>query len=173
MEKTKQKNLKYKGKIIDLYVDDVISSTGNSCIREYVHHNGGAGILAVKDDKILLIKQFRYPYQKDIFEIPAGKVELNEEPYNTALRELEEECAYKANSLISLGYIYPTCGYSDEIIYLYLANDFIKTKTNFDIDEDINSYWFNKDEVLEMIKNKEIVDAKTIVAIFKYLNNCY
>ena len=173
MEKTKQKNLKYKGKIIDLYVDDVISSTGNSCIREYVHHNGGAGILAVKDDKILLIKQFRYPYQKDIYEIPAGKVELNEEPYNTALRELEEECGYKANSLISLGYIYPTCGYSDEIIYLYLANDFIKTKTNFDIDEDINSYWFNKDEVLEMIKNKEIVDAKTIVAIFKYLNNCY
>ena len=173
MEKTKQKNLKYKGKIIDLYVDDVISNNGNSCIREYIHHNGGAGILAVKDDKILLIKQFRYPYQKDIYEIPAGKVELNEEPYNTALRELEEECGYKANSLISLGYIYPTCGYSDEIIYLYLANDFIKTKTNFDIDEDINSYWFSKDEVLEMIKNKEIDDAKTIIAIFKYLNNCY
>ncbi len=173
MEKTKQKKLKYKGKIIDLYVDDVISSTGNPCIREYVHHNGGAGILAVKDDKILLIKQFRYPYQKDIYEIPAGKIEIGEEPYNTALRELEEECGYKANSLISLGYIYPTCGYSDEIIYLYLANDFIKTKTNFDIDEDINSYWFSKDEVLEMIKNKEIVDAKTIIAIFKYLNNCY
>ena len=168
MEKQIKENLIYNGKIIKLYCDDVKCQNGNLTKREYVHHNGGAAILAVKDDKILLIKQFRYPYHKDIYEIPAGKIELGEDPYTTALRELEEECAYKASSLKELGKIYPTCGYSDEIIYLYLATDFIETKTNFDQDEDITSNWYTLDEALNMIDNGTILDAKTIVAILKY-----
>ncbi len=171
MEKTLKKNLIFDGKIVKLYVDEVSTATNNLATREYVHHNGGAAILAVKDNKILLIKQFRYPYQKEIYELPAGKIELGEDPYNTAIRELEEECGLKADSLKDLGYIYPTCGYSDEVIYLYLADKFIPTSTHFDPDEDITSFWFTKDEVLDMINKNTIVDAKTIVAIYKYLFN--
>ena len=170
MEKQIKNNLIYDGKIIKLYCDDVLCANGNMTKREYVHHNGGAGILAVKDDKILLIKQFRYPYHKELYEIPAGKIEKAEDPYNTALRELEEEAGLKASKLSDLGYIYPTCGYSDEVIYLYLATDFTKTKTQFDEDEDISSRWYTKEEVLKMIENNDIVDAKTLVAIFKYLH---
>ena len=169
MEKKIKENLIYKGRIITLYNDDVICENNKLTKREYVHHNGGAGILAVKDDKILLIKQFRYPYNKEIHEIPAGKIELGENPYLTAIRELEEECALKAPSLEELGYIYPTCGYSDEVIYLYLDKEFTLTKTNFDEDENITSKWYTISEVLKMIDNNEIVDAKTLIAIYRYL----
>ena len=79
MEKQTKENLIYKGRIITLYNDEVLCSNGRLAKREYVHHNGGAAILAVKDDEILLIKQFRYPYRKEIYEIPAGKIEIGEE----------------------------------------------------------------------------------------------
>ena len=165
MEKKIKENLIYKGRIITLYNDDVICDNNKLTKREYVHHNGGAGILAVKDDKILLIKQFRYPYHKEIFEIPAGKIELGESPYLTAIRELEEECALKASSLEELGYIYPTCGYSDEVIYLYLAKEFILTKTNFD--EDDSLAYFQKrlrdDGIIAKLREIGLKDKDTVV----------
>ena len=173
MEKQKKENLIYKGRIITLYNDEVVCSNGRMAKREYVHHNGGAAVLAVKNDEILLIKQFRYPYHKDIYEIPAGKIEIGEDPYQTALRELEEECGYKASTLIDLGSLYPTCGYSDEVIYLYLAKDYEKTSTHFDEDEEIEAEFLKIEDALKMIKDGNIKDSKTIIAILKYANNLY
>lgn len=173
MEKQKKENLIYKGRIITLYNDEVVCSNGRMAKREYVHHNGGAAVLAVKNDEILLIKQFRYPYHKVIYEIPAGKIEIGEDPYQTALRELEEECGYKASALIDLGSLYPTCGYSDEVIYLYLAKDYEKTGTHFDEDEEIEAEFVKIEDALKMIKDGNIKDSKTIIAILKYANNLY
>ncbi len=176
MEKTIKKNLVFNGRIINVYNDDVLCSNGNQTKRELVSHHGGAGILIVNDKKeILLIEQFRYAYQKDLYEIPAGKLEKGEDPYTAALREMEEETGYKASKLESLGSIYPTCGYSNEIIYLYYADSFIKTSTHFDPDEDITYKWYKLEDVLKMIEDNIILDAKTIVAVYKYylrmLNN--
>ena len=160
----------YDGKVIKVFLDKVLCPNGNTSLREIIHHNGGAGVLCLNDkEEVLLVKQFRYAYKEELYEIPAGKLEINENPYDAAIRELEEETANKANSLEFLGKIYPTCGYSDEIIYLYLAKNTKITKTNLDEDEFIVSGFYPLDRVLEMIKNGQIVDAKTICAIQYYL----
>ncbi len=170
MEKNIKTNLIYQGKVLDLYCDDVSCDNGLEAKREIIHHSGGAGVLLVNDKKeILLIKQYRYAYNEELLEIPAGKLEKNEDSYKAALRELEEETGYKTEKLKPLGKIYPTCGYSNEIIYLYLASDFIKTQTNFDPDENISKKWYKLNEVLELIDNGTIKDAKTIVAVYRYL----
>lgn len=160
----------YKGKVVKLIKDKVLCPNGCESYREIVEHNGGAGILCVtSDNKVLLEKQYRYAYDEVLYEIPAGKLELNEDPYFAALREFEEETGNKANSLEHLIDIYPTCGYSSEIIYLYLAKDYVKTKTNFDDDEFILTEYVPLDEVLKMIDKGIIKDAKTICAIQAYL----
>ena len=171
-EKRLDSNLIYDGKIIKVEKDTVLCPNGKKASREVVRHNGGAGILCVtSDNKVLLERQFRYPYDEIIYEIPAGKLEKGEDPYQAALRELEEETGNKAEELIYLSDIYPTCGYSSEIIYLYLSKNYVKTKTNFDEDEIIESEFIPLDEVKEMIKNGIIKDAKTICALSLYLLN--
>lgn len=160
----------FDGKVVKLEKDKVLCPNGNESYREVVRHPGGAAILCItKDNEVILERQFRYPYDEVIYEIPAGKLELNEDPYFAALREFEEETGNKANELESLGEIYPTCGYSSEIIYLYLAKDYIKTKTHFDDDEIIMLEYIPLEKAKEMILNGEIKDAKTIVAIMRYL----
>lgn len=160
----------YDGKIIKVEKDKVLCPNGKEAFREVVRHNGGAGILCVtEDNKILLERQFRYPYDEVIYEIPAGKLEKNEDPYQAALREFEEETGNKASSLEHLIDIYPTCGYSSEIIHLYLAKNFIKTETNFDEDEVIETEFIPLDDVLKMINDGRIKDAKTICALNVYL----
>ena len=160
----------YTGKVVKLIKDKVLCPNGNESYREIVRHNGGAGILCItNDNKVLLERQYRYAYDEVLYEIPAGKLEQGEDPYYAALREFEEETGNKASSLEHLIDIYPTCGYSSEIIYLYLAKDFVKTKTNLDDDEIILLEYIPLDKVLSMIDNGEIKDAKTICAIQAYL----
>ena len=160
----------YDGKIIRVERDTVLCPNGKNAYREVVRHNGGAAILCItKDDKVLLERQFRYPYNEVIYEIPAGKLEKGEDPYQAALREFEEETGNKAESLEHLTDIYPTCGYSSEVIYLYLAKDYVKTTTNFDEDEVIETEYIPLNDVLEMINSGKIKDAKTICALSTYL----
>ena len=171
MEKNIKTNVVYHGKILDLYNDEVKCENGLIAKREIIHHSGGAGVLVVNDkQEILLIKQFRYAYNEDLLEIPAGKLEKNEDPYKAALREMEEETGYKTDKLVNLGLIYPTCGYSNEKIYLYLADNFVMTHTHFDPDECITKKWYKLSDALAMINDGKIKDAKTIVAIYRYLN---
>lgn len=160
----------YKGKILTLEKDLVLCPNNEKAYREIVRHNGGAAVLVVNDNnEILLIKQFRYAYDEIIYEIPAGKLELNEDPYEAAKRELEEETGYKAKELISLGIIYPTCGYSSEKIHLYLAKGLSLGHVHLDDDEFIEPLFINIEDVKKMILNNEIKDAKTICAISNYL----
>lgn len=158
----------YNGKILTLEVDEVELPDGNKSFRECVRHSGGAAVLLVKDNKVLLVKQFRYVYGKPVYEIPAGKLNAEENPEIAAARELEEETGFRANLSHMLD-IYPTPGYTDEIIHIYFAENFEVTKQRLDKDEFLDYCLVDIDTVLNMIESGEICDSKTIVAIYKYL----
>ena len=158
----------YSGKVVKLSKYDVICPNGNLSERELVKHNGGALVLGIKDNKILMIKQYRFAYDKVLLELPAGKLEKNEDPKAAAFREFEEETGYKALNMFDLGVMYPSCGYSNEKIYMYYTTDFSKTAQHLDEDELIDVYEMDIDTVLDMIDRDEIRDAKTICAISKY-----
>lgn len=155
----------YDGKILRLERDKVILENGNTAYREVVRHNGGACIVPVtKDNKILFVKQYRYPFSKVIMELPAGKLEINEQPEVCAKRELREETG-AIGEVEYLTEIYPTPGYSSEIIYIYAAFNVEIGSLSLDEDEFIDVVKVDINSALEMVKNGEIKDAKTIVGI--------
>lgn len=155
----------YNGKILRLERDKVLLENGNTAYREVVRHNGGACIVAVtKDNEILFVKQYRYPFNKVVMELPAGKLEPNERPEICAKRELREETG-AIGEVEYLTEIYPTPGYSSEIIYIYAAFNVEIGSLSLDEDEFIDVVKVDIDSALEMIKSGEIKDAKTIVGI--------
>ncbi len=167
-EKTVKVNYIHKGKIINVRSDDVVLPDGKSAIREIVEHGGGAAVLCVKDGKILLVKQYRYAYKDEVWEIPAGKLNAGEPPEQTAVRELEEECGVKAGTIKKLFEVYPTPGYTNEIIRIYQAYDLTETETNLDEDEFLTSFWVEEERVKRMIKDGEIKDGKTLIALLYF-----
>ena len=170
-EKTIKSNVVYDGKILRLNCDEVSLPNGGTSIREIIHHHGGVCILAFYNGKVPMVRQYRYSYQKEMYELPAGKLEKGEDSYQAGLRELEEETGLTAESLESYGFMYPSCGYTNEIIYLYKANNITKTQMHLDDDENIDVHYFSLDEIVEMIMKNEINDAKTICLVLKYLQN--
>lgn len=167
-EKTLKSYVVYDGKILRLNNDEILTSTGVKATREVVHHNGGVCVLAFYEGKIVMVRQYRYAFKEEMFELPAGKLEKGENPYDAGIRELEEEVGLKAESLTDFGEMYPSCGYTNEIIHLYKANNLTKVKRHLDADEDIDIHYFSLEEVLKMISKNEIKDAKTICLILKY-----
>ncbi len=149
--------------------DIVACGNGVQTIKEVVRHPGGAVILVVDGTKVLLEKQYRYAVGDFVLELPAGKLNPSEKPEAAAIRELEEECGYLADDVKYLGKTYPCVGYSDEVLYMYYVDSFKKTQTHFDNDEDIECTWYELDEVLKLIKDNVISDAKTITTIYKYI----
>ena len=166
-KKLKSKTV-YSGRIVTLEIDDVELPDGKISLRECVRHSGGAAVLLIKENKILLVNQYRYLYGQPIYEIPAGKLNKGEDPQIAAARELEEETGYKA-VLSHLLDIYPTPGYTDEIIHIYFAESYEISNQNLDEGEFLNYCFMDVETVLKMIENGEIKDAKTIVALYKYL----
>lgn len=158
----------YNGKILKLCVDKVRLEDGRMSTREIVRHSGGAAVLLVKDNKILLVRQFRYAYGKEIYEIPAGKLNAGEEPIVSAARELEEEMGYRAE-LVHLLDLYPTPGYTDEIIHIFYAEKYSFVGQKLDDGEFLNCEFADIKRVMDMIESGEICDAKTISAIYKYV----
>ena len=147
---------------ITVYKDKVECPNKKIATREIVRHHGGVGILAVVDDCIVLVKQFRYAYNKDTLEIPAGKLEKDEEVSLAGKRELEEETGYSCKDMKLINEIYPTTGYCDEIIHLYKASDLYKGNKSCDEDEFTDIKVFTLEEIKNMIKKGEIIDTKTI-----------
>ena len=168
-EKTVKENCLYKGKILNLKRDEVELPDGKLAVREMVEHSGGSAILCEKDGKILLVKQFRYPYKEVIYEIPAGKLNLGEDPAETAIRELEEEGGIKAERVVKMFDVYPTPAYTNEVIRIYRAEGLTETKINLDEDEFLSSVWVDKGEIKMMIERGEIKDAKTLIALLAVL----
>jgi ADP-ribose pyrophosphatase len=161
----------FHGKVFDIKVDEIeYNGTGNKASRQVAVHPGGAVIVPVKNDgKILLITQYRYPLNKTIFELPAGKLEKNEDPQVCATRELTEETGYKSNKVSKLGKICTTPGFCDEILHIFLAEELIPgDHAREEGEEGIEMFEFTLDEIDEKIRKGEIVDAKTICGITFY-----
>lgn len=168
-EKAKKQNLIYEGRILSLYNDEVILADGSESRREYVHHNGGSSALAVdKEGYVYLVEQFRYPYKEVLLEIPAGKLEVGEKPYDCAIRELKEEVGITADFLTDLGVIYPTPAYTDEPLHIFLATDFTAGENHLDEHELLNVKKMKFEEALQMVECNEIRDSKTVIAILRY-----
>ena len=168
IEKTLDSNELYQGRIINLKLDSVKLPDGNKSKREYVEHPGGAAILAVDGDDMWLVRQFRYPYKEVIEEIPAGKLEKGEEATVTAERELIEEIGYDCDTIEPYGVIYPTPGYTNEHLYIFLAKGLKKRETHFDEDEFIAAYKRPIKAVLDDILRGKVKDGKTCYAVLKY-----
>ncbi len=168
-EKTVKESYIYNGKILNLRKDDIVLPDGNSAIREVVEHSGGCSVLCEKDGKILFVRQFRYPYKEEILELPAGKLNPGEEPEQTAIRELEEEGGIKAGRVEKMFEVYPSPGYTNEIIRIYRALDIQETNVHLDEDEFLESVWLDKNQIKEMLKKGEFKDAKTLIALLAVL----
>ncbi len=160
----------YQGKIINLRVDQVKLPNGQESSREIVEHSGGVGILPYYQGKVILVEQFRKPAEEVLLEIPAGKLEKGEETLSCAKRELEEEIGYQSESFKFIADFYTSPGFTDELIYLYLAEDLIQTEQLLDDGEFINVKEFTLEEVKIKLKAGEFKDAKTIIAL-QYLIN--
>lgn len=164
-EKTVKQNVVFEGKIIRVRCDDAQLPDGKPCKREVVDHAGGASVLYVREGKVLLVRQFRYPYMEETLEIPAGKLNPGEDPARTAARELAEETGWQPASVEHMFTIYPTPGYSAEKIYIYRAHGVREGQVHPDEDEFVTAAFYPVDEVLSMIEKGEIKDAKTIIAV--------
>ena len=168
IEKTVKANYIFRGKILTLRCDDAELPDGKPCSREFIEHSGGACVFYVKEGKVLLVRQYRYPYAESIYEIPAGKLDKGEEPIKTAARELEEEGGLVADELKLLYVMYPSPGYTNEKIYIYQALSAHETEAHLDEGEYLDAEYVSLEKVKEMLKNGEIKDAKTIIALQAY-----
>ena len=167
-EKKQTSQLIYQGKIIDVYKDEVLCPNGKMSTRELIRHCKAVCILAKKDDKFILEQQYRYPYDEVIYELPAGKLDENEDLASGAIRELEEETGYHANNIEMIGKMYPACGYSDEVIYLFYSDDLEKREVHLDEDEAINYGFYSMQEIENMVKEGLLVDGKSLCLLYQY-----
>ncbi|HHT73967.1 MAG TPA: NUDIX hydrolase [Firmicutes bacterium] len=140
-------------------------------VRQFkmVEHPGAAATLVVQDGKVLMVEQYRPAANRNMLEIPAGSIDGDESPAQCALRELEEETGYKVEKLEPMGYLYPTPGYTNEVLYLFLGEGLTPGSPNPDEGEDIKVRWIPLKEAEQLIDEGEIHDAKTIIALFKYI----
>ena len=167
-EKTLSSERIFDGRILHIRRDTVLLPNGHTSTREIVNHPGGVGILALdQNNNVLTVTQYRYAYQQTLLEIPAGKLERGEDPYHAAMRELKEETGASTEKLTPLGHIYPSPGYCDEIIRLYLARNLTWGEMDPDEDEFLDVERVPFHILVDRILTGEITDAKTCVAVLK------
>lgn len=167
MEKEINRSIIYDGKIMQVTREEVELEDGQHAYREVVYHHGGVCILAVKNHQIIFVKQFRYPNRIQTIEIPAGKLEKDEDPKDCAFRELEEETNYRAKDMKFIMKVLPSPGYTSEWLYLYEAVDFkeVDDALEGDDDEFIDVLTLDIDDAYQKVLDGDIVDAKTVIAV--------
>ena len=167
-EKALDSSSVYEGKIINVFRDEVLLENGACAAREVVRHKGAVAVLAVdKNGEAFFVRQFRYPYKEVVLELPAGKLEKGSTPLENGKRELMEETGAEGYSYISLGQLYPSPGYTSEIIHLYACKIKSQGSSNPDDGEFLNVEKIPLDKAVEMVLNNQIPDAKTQVAVLK------
>ena len=165
-EKTISSKLIFSGSVLNLYFDEIMLPNSKKATREKVKHPGAVAVVPVnKKNEIILVKQYRYPVERVLIEIPAGKLGRNENPIDCARRELHEEAGAIDGKLKHLVTIFTSPGFSDEKMEIYMATDFIETKNSPDHDEFLKVIKVDIKSSIEMIKKGEITDAKTIIGI--------
>lgn len=168
-EKTIDTKEIYKGRVISLSVDTVVTPGGNEATRELVHHPGGVAVVAIdNDDMIYLVRQYRIPYDDILLEIPAGKLDSKEEnPKDAAARELSEETGLVAKEIKHIGDFYPSVGFLDENLRLFVATGLSEGQTHPDEDEYLDVVKMPFDEAVKLVVDGTIKDGKTIAGILK------
>ena len=167
-EKTVDTKRIYEGKILNLRVDQVLLPNGREASREVIEHSGAVCILPLtSDNKVYMVRQFRYPFNEEMLEVPAGKLEPGEVLSDAANRELEEETGMKAGELIYLGEFRPSVAYLTEKIHMYLARGLWETQQHLDEDEFLNIEVHSLDSLVEMAMQGEITDGKTVAILLK------
>lgn len=163
MEDTLSKKTIYEGKIITVETHQVKLADGKEGFREIVNHPGGVCVLARdKDNRILMVRQFRKPMEEAYLELPAGKLEIDLTPEENAHKELEEETGFKTKNFKSLGAYASSPGYSDEMIHLFVAEELIPGVKGGDDDEFIDIIRLTDEEFMEGIRKGTIKDLKTV-----------
>lgn len=167
-EKTLNEKNIFDGRIIRVHVDDIELPDGSKSQREVVEHSGGVCVAALtENDELFFVRQYRYPFKRELLELPAGKLEKGEDPLKAGLRELSEECGVEADKVLSMGTIYPTVAYCSEIIYLFAATGLHSTKQHLDDGEFLSVEKIPLKQAEDMVMNGEISDAKTVALILK------
>lgn len=168
-EKTLKSERIYEGKVINLRVDTVELPDRKYSKREIVEHDGAVGVLAVtKEGKLIFVKQYRKAVEQILLEIPAGRIETDEDPVDCAKRELKEETGYHADQLVKMIDFYTSPGFSNEVLHIFLADGVSEGTANPDEDEYIEVLYLTLQEAMDRIKAGEIKDSKTIIAILLY-----
>jgi ADP-ribose pyrophosphatase len=166
IEKTVESEYLYRGKIINLRKDKIEQPDGKQFLREIVEHNGGVGIVAFDlEGNVILVTQYRKPFEEVLIEIPAGKLEKDEVPIECAAREMEEETGFKPIKLDLMTVVYPSPGFLTEKLYIYFCNQMQQGILNFDEGEHLTSQHIPYDKAIEMIHSGEIKDGKTIIGL--------
>lgn len=167
-EKTLGQNYIYRGKILDFHVDRAELENGRAVTRECVDHCGGVCVAALTEhNELFFVRQYRYPYHEVVLEIPAGKLEPEEDPLEGGKRELREETGVTGKNYADLGRLYPSPGYTNEIIYLYACRVSEHGADNLDEGEFLEAEKIPLEEAVKMVLDGEIPDAKTQVAVLK------
>ncbi len=169
-EKTVSSQLIYEGRVVKLRVDTVQMPGGRETTREIVEHGDCVAIIAIDaNDNVLLVKQFRKPVEKELLEIPAGGIELGEDPIATVHRELQEETGYLPRRVEQLGGFYSAPGYCTEYLYLYLATDLIPSQLYAEDTESIRLVQVPISQISSLITSGSICDAKSIAGLLTFL----
>ena len=165
MEKWIKQEEIHKGKIFSLWGGQVELDNGEVAVREYIRHSGGVGIVPVVDGNIVLIRQFRISIERELIELPAGRLEPNEGPMACAGRELEEEKGYRAGKLIPIASYFASVGNSNERMYLFLALNLEKIERRLEADERIREVVMPFETIQEKLSKQEFEDSKTIIGL--------
>lgn len=165
-EKSIKSDTIYDGKILKLRVDTVELENKKYSKREIVDHQKGVGIIAFDDEgKLWMVKQYRKAIDKVTLEIPAGLVESNELPIETAKRELQEEIGYIPENISYLFDMHASPGFTNDKLSFFIASDLVQSKLEQDEDENVMAYSYSIDDLYNMIENGELTDAKSIIAV--------
>lgn len=167
-EKTLSSKTVFDGRILHITVDDIELPDGKTSKREVVNHPGGVVIAALdNENNLLFVRQFRYPYKEVVLELPAGKLEKGSTPLENGKRELLEETGAEGYSYISIGQVYPSPGYTNEIIHMYACKIKNMGESRPDEGEFVNLEKIPLNKAVEMVLNNQIPDAKTQIAVLK------
>lgn len=157
----------FSGKLLQVYKDTVILPSGNQSTREYIKHPGASVVIPYLGNNIIaMVRQYRYPVNQIILELPAGKIDPGESPEETIRRELAEETGYHAKILRPVCQIHTCVGYSNELLYLYWADKLISSPQRPDADETIEVDTISISEAMKLVYCGKITDAKTLIGLF-------
>ena len=158
----------FNGRLLHVFLDEVRLPDGSTSTREWIRHPGAAAVLPVfENGDVMMVKQFRYPLSQIFYEVPAGKLDPGETPGSTARRELKEEAGLVCRQYEYVGHFYPSIGYTNEIIHVYVAWDVQSFQQNVDDDEFLIKERLPFRKAVEMVHSGEISDGKTMITVLR------